>query len=1013
MATVNNINNNTSNTDGESSVNNNDNVRDHPVLRDIDPDDNFFNEVFRGLSEHETSQYYTVDRYNETFGGTYSSFRCMTVNIRSFKKNIDMFTSTLSALSMKQDIIVLTETWIDAGSVDFHSLEGYTSFHCTREGRSGGVSLYCADNHVANRIVDLSVSTAIIESCVVEVVYGGDNFVIFAIYRPHSGSIEEFSIQLDRMLQSNILRGKTVIVVGDLNVDLLKVNNNQTSNFVDSMRSLNYLPVISRATRFPVGEAAGCPALLDHIWFNSIRGFDSGIINVDLTDHCPVFINVRTSFNPDQKIKLTFRLHHFQYIEKFKIELEKLTNAFMFDGCINTQTSKFLMAVNELYRKCFPLKNKYVSSKRLCNPWITAGILRSIKTKSTYFKLYKLGIIDEHLNRAYRNRLNTIIRQAKREYYRNVFNNCKNDMKRTWSAIRTLLAKKTRPTSVRSILVDGVAVGDASQICEHFNVYFSNVAEKLDRTIPQSDKSPLDYVTTNMQSSFLCYPTNKNEVANIIQNLKNTTANINELPVRVLKLVKHIVAAPISKLINKSVTEGIFPNVLKCAKIVPIFKNGNTQDVSNYRPIAILPTLSKIFERVMSCRLINYLVKFNLITDKQFGFLKGNSTEDAFVKLVEHVYSRLNAKEHCISLFIDLKKAFDTVNHKILLDKLKHYGVRGPPLSWMASYLKDRKQQVVIAGRLSSEKTLNVGVPQGSILGPILFLLYINDMPNVSSLFFPILYADDTTLLSSNNDYDALILTINNELPKLYTWTTANRLSLNLGKTYAMLFSNRKQNINYDLSIYFNNVKIKFKKNEDFLGLTIDNEARFSEHIGFVCSKLSKAVGLIYKLREYVPKEVLGSLYYSLAYPYILYGNLVWGGTYDAHLHPLIILQKKLLRLITYSDFLAHTEPLFKRTSILKVTDVHTLVLAQYMYKQRQVGAVRVEGLHAYDTRGQYDVRPAFQRLSLTQHSIHYAAPVVWNSLPASIRECETFNVFKSQIKHYLLERYRLPLDRE
>ena len=234
------------------------------------------------------------------------------------------------------------------------------------------------------------------------------------------------------------------------------------------------------------------------------------------------------------------------------------------------------------------------------------------------------------------------------------------------------------------------------------------------------------------------------------------------------KVVGTIVAAPIAKLVNNSITEGKFPDILKQAKLVPIFKGGNLKAMSNYRPIAILPTLSKIFEKCIAYKLFNFLLKFNLISLKQSGLLKGRSTEYAFLDLIGYVYKSLNEKKHGISLFIDLKKAFDTVNNKIILGKLKLYSIQGTPLSWFENYFKDRKERVSIRGMYSTERVINTGVPQESILGPTLFIVYINDLTTISPLFTSILYADDTTLHSSHTKYDALILAINNELPKFY-----------------------------------------------------------------------------------------------------------------------------------------------------------------------------------------------------------------------------------------------------
>ena len=373
-------------------------------------------------------------------------------------------------------------------------------------------------------------------------------------------------------------------------------------------------------------------------------------------------------------------------------------------------------------------------------------------------------------------------------------------------------------------------------------------------------------------------PVTAAEVCEIIAKLKNTSSNIDELPVRIFKRIRNLLSKPISMLINTSISRGVFPQCLKNAKIIPIFKKGDTQNMSNYRPIALLPTLSKIFERCIADRLTDFLYKSEAIYAQPYGFVKGRSTTNAFIEFTEYIYSCLNRREHCIGVFLDLTKAFDTVNHEVLLGKLERYGVRGLPLQWLASYLKDRQQCVSINGRCSSHRTVNVGIPQGSIMGPILFLLYMNDLPKISSDLLSILYADDTTLLASNSECSTLIQHINDELPKVRQWTIANRLSVYLDKTYAMMFTNRDRAIPTRGNIYFNDTLVKFKTDEDFLGLIIDNQCKFTRHVDYVCKKISKTIGIIYKLKELVSQKILISLYYSLAYPYLLYANVVWGG---------------------------------------------------------------------------------------------------------------------------------------
>ena len=220
-------------------------------------------------------------------------------------------------------------------------------------------------------------------------------------------------------------------------------------------------------------------------------------------------------------------------------------------------------------------------------------------------------------------------------------------------------------------------------------------------------------------------------------------------------------AGKIAEMVNASLCSGIFPNCLKLARIVSIYKKADPMNMSNYWPIALLPTLSKM--KCISTRLLSFFNTFDTIFSRQVGFLKGRSTSDAFLSLVEYIYNCSNDKEYCTGIFIDFTKAFDTVNHEILLGKLERYRVQGMPLRLMARYLKDRKQCVTIDGHFSRQRTINIGVPQGSILGPWLFLIYINDLPNISSVFWPILYADDTTLLAKNANYTDLVQSVNNE----------------------------------------------------------------------------------------------------------------------------------------------------------------------------------------------------------------------------------------------------------
>lgn len=851
----------------------------------------------------------------------------------------------------------------------------------------------------SSRVGSLCTVNSTMETCGVDVTINEITYKIVAIYRTHHDGIEIFANMLVEML--NAITGN-IIMGGDFNLDLLNIDCPIVNNFIAKMQSISYLPVILKPTRFPPGESDTRPTLLDHIWINSTQLLSSGVLTVDISDHCPTFAHIPLSVDRlTGKKKISFRHHSVIHDNIFIDRLSNLDFESILRGCEGDRVDRFVDVINEIYCNTYPLKIKFLSYKRLSKPWLSSGLLKSIKTKARYFKMYKLGLISSDCNKNYRNALTSIIRKAKIRYYLDSFEFNRSNLKKTWSLIGNLIGH-SRGSSIKRLLVDNNETVDSLVIAEEFNRYFSTVASDLESQIPRTDRSPYDYLLDNNLSSIFLSRVSPAEMVGNIDKLKNSSTGLDSVPVKLLKLAKHIISLPLANLVNESFSSGTFPDSMKCARIVPIHKNGSPLEVNNYRPISVLPVISKLFERCMFDRLSSFVKEFNLLSDVQFGFRRNCSTQDALLNFTENVYDALDANEFFLSIFVDFSKAFDTVKHDILLGKMYKYGIRGRCLDWIKSYLENRQQYVVVGDAKSQSSYNNIGVPQGSILGPLFFIIYINDLPNLSDNCSFIMFADDTTLFLNNPCPYRLISIANDVLALFEEWALCNRLSLNISKTNAMIFTNRKIPDNIG-NLLLNDQIVNFVSNCKFLGIHLDNTLKFNIHISHVCNKVSRSVGLLWKIKDYLPLECMLKLYNCFVLSYMSYCNLVWGGTNSCFIRTLLLLQKKCLRVIYDTDYLAHTDPLFVQSDILKIEDLHFYLLNVFIFKNKSVLPVNS---HSYHTRHLSDLIPRNRRLQLTRRSPYYSGVTKFNLLPECLKSVGSIKIFKKNLKKHYLNDY-------
>ena len=575
------------------------------------------------------------------------------------------------------------------------------------------------------------------------------------------------------------------------------------------------------------------------------------------------------------------------------------------------------------------------------------------------------------------------------------------DIKKSWQVMNKLLGRVKSNQDIREVVFDGNSCTDIGEIAENFNDFFVNIAENLDNNLPNSNVSPTHYLTENFPDSFYLFPPTNDEILKLISLLKLTKTNINTIPVAIFKRIGIFIICPLVKLIGLSFMSGKFPDILKIARVTPIFKSGAHNLPSNYRPIVSLPFISKILERCIFNRMISFSNKFSLLSNNQFGFRKHLSTSDALYQLSENIYDSLNRRNHHSSVLIDLKKAFDTVNHQVLINKMFYYGFRGIVNNLLKSYLENRVQYVQMSVNKSTTKCITIGVPQGSILGPLLFLFYVNDLPKLSSNSKMTLFADDTIISVSKPNYEELVSCLSRELFLIKSWTNSNRLSINVTKTQAIKFSNIPMTINgNEPRISIDGSFLDLVTSCRYLGVELDNKLTFAGHIKTITSKIAKSTGIFYRIKNLLPLKARIDFYYSFVYPYLSYCILVWGGTYPTNLQNLIIQQKKFIRLLNDSPYGCHTSPIFHKLGILKFDDVYKYHMGMYMY----VNHGKYSCMHDMNTRNSKLAVPKFHRLTQTQHAISFKGPHIWNSIPGEIQNLKTIKKFK--LKDHLINFY-------
>ena len=984
-------------------------------IDDADPDQNFYSD----LVYHSATlcQYYTENKFLDTLVNgpckIDGRFSLLHSNLRSMPQNFSSFSDYIHCLQHKWSLIGITETWLTKNNSDLYNLPGYSFLEKHREDKGGGgVGLFIPDNMNFVHRKDLSVFNDTIESLFIEVkLKDSKSIIVGVVYRPPGGKLSDFNDAVDDILSAIKAEKKTCYLMGDWNINLLSYDSHEdTSSFVDMMYSYGFLPLINRPTRVTKSSAT----IIDNIFSNeSAASINSsqGILVTDISDHFPVF-HISKCFNdPDEKIFVTKRSFTEKNKDKFVAELGRID----WEGLLEIQDaqmvfSRFHKLYCEAFNKHFPLRKVKINRSKN-KPWITNELKEMINHKNKLFHaMIKCNTAyNETLYKFHRNKVKHEVEKAEREFYSNLLQASKGNLRKTWTILKNIINKNKSNRVQTEFKIGNDVVKNKTIIAENFNEFFTNIGPNLASKIPAQSRSPSSFLSSRVEESLFLKPLDYEELQEILDSLNRCAPGYDGISKDILFLSLPFICHSLLHMINLSLSQGVFPDEMKLANIIPLFKAEDPMLFNNYRPVSLLSIFSKLYEKVMYKRLMDFLEEQKILYNKQFGFRKGHSTYMPIMLLVDRLVRAMERGDFVIGLFLDFSKAFDTVDHKILIEKLEHYGIRGIALDWLVSYLDNRQQFVTYNEISSSRKTMLCGVPQGSILGPILFLLYINDLVNVCEHSMPFLFADDTNLFTSGSNLLELATVVNDELKSISLWLKVNKLSLNVKKTHFMVFTSKKQVPK--IKICIDEHSIAEEKSTKFLGIHIDNKLNWKKHIKHVESKVSRGIGIVYRARHVLNTGTMKMLYYSFVYPYFSYCNHVWGSVKPKVLEKMVRLQKRVVRTISFAKYRAHTAPLFKKHNLLKLHDVNTFSMCKFMYNWYHDelpspfdGSFKyVREIHSIETRaaeGNSLYPPKFNT-DPGKNSYTYQGVIIWNKvLSANINPDVSDCVFAKSIKH-------------
>ena len=815
----------------------------------------------------------------------------MQLNIRGLLGKLSNLKDLVNRVShgKKIDIMLLCETWQNKNS-PIISIPGYSYVYKSRKHKmGGGVGIFISER-IRFTEVKLNVNYECIEYVVINITLKNKNKLITvgSLYRPpntnDSKFVEEYKSLLSNLYKTS--KTKKLILGMDNNLDFLKHSiHKRTQDFIELNLDNNLLPSITRPTRITKSSAT----LIDNIIVSQslMANCKSRIVIDDISDHLPSIVKFDEMLQKCKTSKLvTSRNLNERSLQKISDSLTRTYWSEVITENVDESFDSFHDLLLKTLDRYAPTVTRKLSNKNFRREaWLNPSLLRCIKTqKRLYSKTIKASVNDQDIikYKNYKKVLEKLKRLAKNTYYQTKCKEYNSNTKKMWDLINDVIGKASDKSSVIShIKIDQIEILNEKVIANKFGKYFSNVGKEFANRVGDP-KNKIAYYSDKIirnPNSIYLHPTSEIEIRQLIENLPNKTSggydNISNI---LLKKICPIITQPLVLIFNLSLIKGVFPSRMKLSEVIPLHKGKESYYTTNYRPISLLLTISKLLEKVVYKRTYKFLNKTNQFYSSQYGFRSSHSCEDAICELMGEVLKNRENAKFTAALYLDLSKAFDTLEPTVLYHKLEKYGIRGICLKWFRSYLTNRKLRTkcnLTNGTEYSEwYDVEYGTPQGSCLGPLLFLIFCNDLYRNLEFLECLQFADDTTLYYGHKNKNFLLCCLEHDLEIISDWFKANKLTLNVNKTVFMLFHPKGHKMNE--KIKFEDKIISNSHETKFLGIWLNDNLSWESHIRQLTLKLKRNLMLLKRSRNFLNKNALILIYYGHFHSHLKYGILLW-----------------------------------------------------------------------------------------------------------------------------------------